>query len=406
VRIHIWSLLAPIWLVGLPIVALVGAIAVFFETTPILRGSLGNVVYFFGWIGLLMLSAGRLFTNLEDAKARNDVFGLSRPLTNLRHTMQMNGLDPTTGTTDLVVPTRNHPVDTFEWAGMDWTHKLVLERLIWLGIAPLIAVTAALPFNRFDPAQSRLPRAARRRRHTKTQLDVTLDSRTHSALRALPDLFLGLQRVINKLWLSTIGHLPPFWRVVFAELQLNLKGRAWWWVVGILGINIACIASPPTVTYQFLIPLLWLWLLPLWSALGSREYRHQTLHLIWSTPHPLHRQLFASWTASTLATLLLTSGAVFSFLRHGDAERIFGMLAGILFVTALGLMLGVWSHTSRLFEIIYLVLWYGSYANIAAADFTGTHYPASAWTVPMIYSGLSLLLMGLTAAGRKHEVQH
>lgn len=49
-QIHFWALSAPFVFVALPFMALVAALAVLFESTAWLRGSLGNVVYFFLFI--------------------------------------------------------------------------------------------------------------------------------------------------------------------------------------------------------------------------------------------------------------------------------------------------------------------------------------------------------------------
>jgi len=55
--VDLWALWSPFLLVALPVAALVAAIAVLFEMVPGLRGGLGNVVYFFLWIGLFVVSA-------------------------------------------------------------------------------------------------------------------------------------------------------------------------------------------------------------------------------------------------------------------------------------------------------------------------------------------------------------
>ncbi|MGA7380616.1 MAG: hypothetical protein WBX03_07165 [Terriglobales bacterium] len=46
---HLGTLLAPFLWVGIPAMAITAAVAVLFETLPILRGGVGNVAYFFLW---------------------------------------------------------------------------------------------------------------------------------------------------------------------------------------------------------------------------------------------------------------------------------------------------------------------------------------------------------------------
>ena len=44
--------------ISLPVMLVVAALAILFEAIPWLRGGLGNVVYFFVWIGALSAPAG------------------------------------------------------------------------------------------------------------------------------------------------------------------------------------------------------------------------------------------------------------------------------------------------------------------------------------------------------------
>ncbi|NKQ37609.1 MAG: hypothetical protein HF973_18595 [Chloroflexi bacterium] len=37
-----------------------------------------------------------------------------------------------------------------------WSHEVVLERLVWVGVALLVTAVAAIPFDRFDPARRTL----------------------------------------------------------------------------------------------------------------------------------------------------------------------------------------------------------------------------------------------------------
>src|SRR5262249_39086494 len=55
--IDLLAIVTPFTLVYVPVVAIVAAMAVLFETVPFLRGGLGNVVYFFTWIFGLSISA-------------------------------------------------------------------------------------------------------------------------------------------------------------------------------------------------------------------------------------------------------------------------------------------------------------------------------------------------------------
>ena len=69
------QLMTPLIFISLPVVAVVGSIAVVFEAIPWLRRGLGNVVYFFLWIGALSTRLGGGGDNALHAQS-NDLFGL------------------------------------------------------------------------------------------------------------------------------------------------------------------------------------------------------------------------------------------------------------------------------------------------------------------------------------------
>ena len=56
--IHIWPLLASFLFIVLPVMATVASVAILFEVVPMLRGGLGNVIYFFLWIFACAAMAG------------------------------------------------------------------------------------------------------------------------------------------------------------------------------------------------------------------------------------------------------------------------------------------------------------------------------------------------------------
>src|SRR5262249_20228873 len=53
-----WQMLSPFLLLTLPMLLLTSAVAVFFETMPVLRGGIGNVAFIFVWGALLGANFG------------------------------------------------------------------------------------------------------------------------------------------------------------------------------------------------------------------------------------------------------------------------------------------------------------------------------------------------------------
>ena len=109
-HIDLGALAAPIWLMGFPALALVSALAVLFECIPLLRGGLGNVVYFFIWGPVLVGSIGAAFTYGPNSAPRNDFAGLSRSLIDIQGELDAGGYDASHGVTGVVAPTGSSSV--------------------------------------------------------------------------------------------------------------------------------------------------------------------------------------------------------------------------------------------------------------------------------------------------------
>ena len=203
-RLDLVALLLPMAALAAPPVALAAAMAVLFEAIAWLRGSLGNVIFFFLWIGWLSLAAigpgvdPLGFQLVESSYARQ----LPAPVGAAAAAAARGGISlnigpggpagpagsagaeesagPETGSAGAAAaaakgagsqagtpaaraPRPPLPSD-IHWRGIDWTAAVVARRLGWLGIAFAIALIAALPFSRFDPAREggRKPRPSRR----------------------------------------------------------------------------------------------------------------------------------------------------------------------------------------------------------------------------------------------------
>jgi len=168
-----------------------------------------------------------------------------------------------------------------------------------------------------------------------------------------------------------LAQVSPFLGVLFAELRLLLNGRRWWWWAVTIGLNIAILKSPVSVTKEYLLPLVWLWPLTVWSAMGNREHKNNTSQMVFSSARPVRRQLPAAWLAGVLATALLVIAGAVVFLTNGDLPGLTGWAGAVFFVPTLALALGVSSSGDRMFEVVYVIWWYmGPIQNMAGMDFT------------------------------------
>jgi hypothetical protein len=67
--------------------------------------------------------------------------------------------------------------------------------------------------------------------------------------------------------------------------------------------------------------------------------------------------------------------------------------------------LGVWSGSSKLFEVTYIFLWYtGPMSRVAILDYMGVTDNAVATGMPLYYMLVTILLWGLTLVGQRKRI--
>ena len=415
-RIVVWPLLSPFLLIWLPAMATVAALAVLFETLPGLRGGWGNVVYFSLLMTLISYHVVLLAEHATDVPFA-DLLGYGLMWSVFADTLgsRIPGYDGSLQ----IGATRDSALQPVRWEGIPWTPERLLARLYWFGVAFVLVLIAAACFDRFDPAGGFL----RRRRFRFVNGWVERVNRWRGWL------YTTVSAVASKAagWLAAawgrFGLVPEdgilthsrFRRTLRAELRLMLKGQRWWWYMVALGLVIAGLTGDQ-VRHEVL-PYAWLWPLLVWSAMGVREARHGTQQLIFSVPHLLRHQLPATWLAGVVVAALAGSGVLVRLLFDGDSVGIGAWLAGALFIPALALALGCWSRNSKLFEVVYAILWYvGPLEGIAVLDFMGasggsvsrTCRPVGATSsvnMALICLACTVVMLALAFVGRRRQLR-
>lgn len=401
------ALLAPLVLLTLPLFALVAAIAVLFEALPLLRGGLGNIAYFFLW------AFGGLMTSIEGRgplEPRNDVMGIGVITPSMvRAAQRAFPAENITGeqmNVGLNIGRRGDaPLVLYPFDGIEWTPEIVLGRVAWFAVAIAIAAVAAACFDRFGGesasagARAGLGGMARRVWFGAGAKGDAPGAPT-AAAAAAPPMFDPRR----------LAAVPPAWRfdlfaLVRAELLVAFKGYPRIWFLGAIGLAIASLAAPLEGVKQGVAPMLAIWPMLLWSALGIREARHGTSDLLFSSPRPLSRQLPATWL-SGVAVGLLTGGAYgLRLLLSGDPLGAATWLAGIAFVPALALACGVLTGNARLFEGLYMAFWYVAALNhVPEMDYTGAMAAKTGPVVAAMFAALTAALLAVAWAARKRQL--
>jgi hypothetical protein len=378
------ALLMPFLAVALPRMALIAALAVMFESVPWLRGALGNVVYFFLWIFLIGTSSEGLMeqTFLKDPLGQsvfsNSFFAAARSAFP----------DDTISTIGLQLgPANQFQYKVFNWPGLDWTPGIFAGQWLWAVIGLGLVLVAALWFARFDPSKEGL-------RHPRVKPEAAQEGELAEPHKMAPRSGLpSLSPLISRL-----AGVNAFLGVLFAELRMLLKGRRWWWWLVIAGLNIAILIVPFPIAKQYLLPVAWLWLLPVLSEMGNRERKNNTSQMVFSSARPVLRQLPAAWLAGVLVTALLVIAGAVVFFINGDLPALAGWVGAVIFIPSLALALGVFSSGSRVFEVVYVIWWYvGPLQKTQWVDFTAG--------APQIYLLAAAGLLLLSAYWRSRQVR-
>jgi hypothetical protein len=433
-RVDPWALLSPFIIVTLPTMALVAALAVLVETVSWLRGVGGNVCYFALWTGstllpLLLPAAGALGGSIMQAVS--DPWGVTPLLASMSAALQ--SADPVhAGPVSIGFIFTARPTHVVAaWQGMQWTREVVLGRLLWIGVAFSLALAAAWFFHRFDPALER-PRersvdrsagqsaeqSALGRRQVRQQIgSCRAEQMGRMALRSPTPVPTAVTAAAAATTGRPTPPAPPpvrgttlrarFWATLGAEVRLTLRGaRWWWWYGGAAGLIIAGALVPLEIGLQYLLVAAWVWPLPLWSALGGREVRYQTQNLIFSAPHPLRRQLPATWLAGVMVSVAMGSGVLARLMLAASWGHVLAWAAGALFSPTLAVTLGIWSGGPRLFEVVYLLLWYlGPLGHLVYFDYAGVTDAAIAQGMPGMFLVATLGLLGMAVLGRRRQLR-
>lgn len=370
-----WALLSPLLILGLPLMALVAAVAVLFDTIPWLRGGLGSVLYFFLFVFLLMPSMFVPYSPVLDFTGTR--------LVGDSIVEAATGVRPAIAATGFGIGYVNSNPSWFRFEGIDWTVGLVLWRLLFVFAALGLVLLAAVFFDRFNTAKP-----------------VRASKRPAKAAAPAPAVAVAIQPP---------PHLTPFTAnlglrfgsLYRAECRLLLKGHRWWWYLVVLGLLVAQLLVPleqvPT-----LLAVAWLWLVAPLNELGNREIQQRTDGMVFSAPRATLSLLPAVWLAAVSLLAVTGFGALVRYAMQGRPDQVPAWLSGVLFIPALAAFLGTLTNGRKLFEIVYVVWMYLILNGTRSLDFLGAS-PGTPWPAYMLASvilvAFAILLRHLRLTG-------
>ncbi|MDP9841865.1 hypothetical protein [Streptosporangium lutulentum] len=367
------ALSLPFAVIALPLVVVTAAAALLTEALPALRGGFGNVAWFFVWMVVAVGGQG--------PGAPFGGIGVHEAVESMRTDMLAQGVRAQ-GEFSLGFTYVAEPLRVFEWGGFTPDADFLLGRLVLVLGAVGCALLPALWFGRFDPARGRPGRRA------------ASPEPAASVAHAEPVV----------LWSAAVERLPSgsvrtggsAWRLFTGELRILLRGVSWWWWAGAALISLAGLMATGNGATRVVLPLAWIWPVLIWSRLGTQAHEHGVQALLAATPRA-RRRLLAEWAAGVFLTAATGFAPALQPAREADWHGVASWTGGAFFIPSLALALGTLSRGHRLFQALYLPLWYIAANGFAVLDYMGATRAAGrpALLHPLAVGTIAAALLGL-----------
>jgi hypothetical protein len=384
--VDFWALCAPFIVFVLPLMLLVSSVAVMFETFSSLSGGVGNVLYVVLWLfGVPLLSDSfDLFgNNMIISSMETAGEAVFSEISEIGFILGYSWGFP-----------EGRTLSTFTWSGIQWTFEVLQTRLLLIGMAVVIAMIAALGFNRFDPSSG----SSGPRDYSSEVTNMEVYQQQFAHLKDVELRPLGMEEVRF-----------DFFSMLVAEYRLMLKEFPSIGSYVLLGPTVLIVAGlvvPESVSKGLLLPFAWLIPVLYWSRLGTREARYGTSQLVFSSAKVLVRQFWAMWLTGVTVSLVCGGGVILSMGLKGELDEAVAMSVGAIFIPSLALFLGVWTGSNKVFEFLYTLLWYiGPMNGVLPLDFMGVVPDSVETGVWLWYLGGAVVLVVLAFMGRKIQLQ-
>jgi hypothetical protein len=341
-----------------PVIILVSALAIVFESVRWLSGRLGDVLYFFLWCSSLgVVVAVTEKTKRPGFAAMLDFTGFAFLFDNLRRTLNTRQLSIGASSFDAAK-------GTFLFRGLTLPAEWIAPRLMSLLLPLLLIGVAGFFFHRFDPV------------------------RVKSSGRARRNLLGRLNSLLKPLVRGVAGAGP-----VTTDARMTLSSSPLI-VLAAIGVAIAALAGNAAAV----LPVAFAAAAIAVADVATRDATAGTTALLRSAPHLKER--FVWWklasTALVVGLVLLVPALRFAADRP---TALAPLVVGALFTAATATALGVISGNAKTFIVLFLSFWYAVISDKGATpplDFAGFYGKA---TPPVMLAYLAIAA-GLVAAAQ------
>jgi hypothetical protein len=377
---------APFIVFVVPIMLLVSSLALLFESIPFLRGTNGNLLYVFLWLfGVPVLSESfDLFGNNYVISSMRDAGQLVYPLLSQKEFILGYGWGFPFGRT----------LATFMWDGVEYSNEIILPRLLLICLGLFISLLASISFDRFDPdtipASYKEPMERFDIKDDSYQSDYESTETTRFYLKS--DLFRF------SIWSLFVAEL----RLALNDLHISIyQGCFFSMLFIIVGYFL-----PPTLARRLFLPLVWVIPIFIWSRLGSRENQYYTQGLVFCSVNPVLRQMSALWLTGFFVSIVTGGGVALNLVLNGTLNDVVAWLVCALFIPSFALCSGVITGSGKIFEFIYLMLWYiGPLSGNLSLDFMASSSMSVQLGYWKYYLFITLILVLVMFVGRVNQIR-
>jgi len=373
--INLGHLFLPQLVYVLPILAAISAAALLFETIPLLRGGIGNIAYFFLWIGLIVRS-------LESGSGVSEIVEQIRQAVMIHDPLSEGGVGIGINIWD---EQHSKLKSTFVWSGIVYNFVMFSAFLKVMILSLVLFVAALFSFDRFEKSRS-----------------------SQDTKRSTGKLMLKINALFSPLAHFFIIVCEPwsFMRLMRQEILLLVKGLSPWWYLAITILLLAQLFAPLEVVRSVILPASWILCVLIFSPLGQREKQEKVEGLIFSCLSPIKKQFPAMLLAGFLVAMGVVSMALFRFILSSEVYSVFMLFAGALFIPSMALACGTLTGTTRTFEILFTTLWYIGPLQGGGLDFIGVDINTSQQNdAALLFILVALVLIVLALQARKWQIQ-
>lgn len=342
-------------------ITFVAALAIVFESVPLLSGRFGDVVYFFFWAASLGFVASQMEHGGGRVARWFDFSGLGYLFEETHR--QFGTSNMSIGHTNFDKAKPPVVIEGLHLSGDQWLTRLTATLL---PIALLLV--ARLFFHRFDPARVKVgaARGGKWRQRVNAiakpfTVPLTMLTRRAGAIGADAGVSIG----------STPLTAIAFIAVTIATLSAGKEA-----------LQIAFAAAAIFV-----------------AGIACREVRSGTTALIYAAPHL--RERFVLWKlASTFSVTLIILGAPVVHTAVAKPASLVALVTGILFIAATATALAIISSNPKTFIVLFLSFWYVVVNDKGATpffDFAG-FFSVPRFAVTATYAAIAIAFVAAAEA--------